>query len=89
MKIVINVRFGGFSIKNSIAKKYGFDEREERRDNEKLIKLIEEGVDCNGSSAELEVIEIPDESTDYCIIEHDGAEDVAYVVNGRIKWFFS
>jgi len=89
MKIVINVRFGGFSIKNSIAKKYGFDEREERRDNEKLIKLIEEGVDCNGSSAELEVIEIPDESTDYCIVEHDGAEDVAYVVDGLIKWFFS
>ena len=86
MKLVINVSFGGFSVNDSIAKECGFDKYYVPRDNEKLIELLEQGVDCNGSSAELKVVDIPEEATDYCIVKHDGAEDVVYVVDGKIEW---
>lgn len=88
MKLVINTCFGGFGINPSIAGKYGFDEYSESRTNKKLIELIEHGVDCNGSCSELKVVDIPDEATDYKIIDYDGSEDVLYVINGKIKYLY-
>ena len=85
MKAVINDRFGGFSINSEIAKQY-FDGEfyEIERTNTTLINLIESGVNCNGSCAELKVIDIPDEATDWKIIECDGSEYIIYVVDGKM-----
>lgn len=84
MKLVINSCFGGFSIKESIAKKYGFDLYTEKRNNPQLINLIESGVDCNGMCAKLVVIDVPENATDYIIQEYDGYESILYVVDGKI-----
>lgn len=85
MKVVINDCFGGFSINREIAKQH-FDGKwyEIKRTDPTLIKLIESGVCCDGSNAELKVVEIPDEATDWRIIDYDGAEHILYVVDGKI-----
>lgn len=87
MKLVINTCFGAFEINPYVAERYDFDRYNESRTNKKLIKLIELGVDCNGSCSELRVVDIPDEATDYKIIDQDGAEEVIYVIDGKIKSF--
>ena len=84
MKYVINDCYGGFSVKESIAKAYGLDPYAVDRDNSMLIKLIESGVDCNGDCAELKVVEIPDNATDCEWDEEDGWESIIYVVDGKI-----
>ena len=90
MKLVINASYGGFSIKPEIINEYGFDQpnslyyNKDDRTNEKLIELIESGIDCSDEYSDLAVVEIPDEATDYYINEYDGAESVLYVVNGKI-----
>ena len=92
MKLVINTCYGGFGIKPEIVKEYGFDKRalldyryeKESRTDKKLIELIESGIDCNSECSELAVVEIPDEATDYYIEEYDGAENVLYVLDGKI-----
>lgn len=84
MKYVINSCYGGFKVKKSVAKAYGFDPYGVERDNPMLIHLIESGVDCDGHCAELEVVNIPDNATDYEIDEEDGFESIIYVVDGKI-----
>lgn len=84
MKYVINACFGGFGIKKDIAEKYGLDRYAEDRDNPKLIELIESGVNCNDDCAELKVVDIPDDATDYEFDDYDGYESIIYVLNGKI-----
>lgn len=84
MKIVINVCYGGFSIKDEIVSEYGFKKYTTPRDDEKLIILIESGIDCNDDCSKLKVVDIPDNATDYYINEYDGLEDVLYVIDGKI-----
>lgn len=84
MKYVINNCFGGFSIKKSIAEEYGFDRYREARDNKKLINLIESGINCNGTFANLVVVTIPDDATDFELNNYDGYETIICVVNGKI-----
>lgn len=86
MKIVINTDFGGFGINYEIAKKYGLYKCDDIHTNEKLIELIESGIDCNDECSKLSVVEIPDEATDYYIEEYDGAESVLYVLDGKIHF---
>lgn len=89
MKVVINNCFGGFSINREIAKKYFNDERYDvKRTDPTLISLIESGIDCNGPSAELRVVEIPENATDWRMIEYDGAEYIIYVVDGKMHSFY-
>ena len=84
MEFVINACFGGFSVKKSIAKVYGFDPYCVERDNEQLIELVKSGIDCNGDCAELKVVNIPDNATDYEFDDYDGFESIIYVVDGKI-----
>lgn len=85
MKVVINDCFGSFSINREIAKQH-FDGKwyEIERTNPTLIDLIESGINCSGPHAELKVVEIPDEATDWRIIDYDGAEYILYVVDGKM-----
>jgi len=55
------------------------------RTNPKLIECIETlGEEANGPFADLNIIEIPDEATDYKINDYDGWETILYVVEGKI-----
>lgn len=81
MKLVINGTYGGFGYGvadefDALVEKYECD-----RTAFELIAFVEKHPDECG---DLEVIEIPDETTDYIINDYDGAETVYYVVNGKI-----
>ena len=83
MKIVINGDWGGFSLTKEVARTLGveaYDDSYAIRTNPTLIKMLEEGQKIN----DLEVIEIPDNATDYMIREYDGNESIIYVVDGKL-----
>lgn len=86
MKIIINRRYGGFSISHEAAKEIGVGwvTGTDLRVNPELIKLIEDGKDCNGFCAKLKVVEIPSDATDYEIDDYDGMESIICVVNGKL-----
>ena len=85
MKVVINDCFGGFAINSEIAKQFFNGKQYEiKRTDPTLISLIESGIDCNDSYSELKVVEIPENATDWRVIEYDGAEYIIYVVDGKM-----
>ena len=88
MKVVINSCFGGFSLSSFAVEKLGLDFPYAyiERTNPMLISLIEMfGSEmCSGSCAELEVVTLPAEITDWMISEYDGLESVIYVVDGKL-----
>lgn len=74
MKMIINDCFGGFGVRQEVLDELelnGFSE-EELRTAARLIEEIENGKDVSDDYAELKVVEIPDESTDYYLDEYDG-----------------
>lgn len=86
MKIVINGCYGGFRVCDWACKELGIKGYEESRTNESLIDMIERfGSECiSGEYSILEVVEIPDEATDWMINEYDGNETVIYVLDGKL-----
>ena len=88
MKIAINSCFGGFKLNDNVTRECGFKSSYDvDRTDLKLIKLIESGVYVSDiNSSRIRIISIPDESTDWHIIDYDGAEDVIYVLDGKIHW---
>lgn len=85
MKIVINKCYGGFGVSEEGLKMLNLkNDWDVDRTDERLIELVESGVDVNGFCAKLEVVEIPDEATDWEISEYDGYEEIIYVVNGKL-----
>ena len=88
MKLIINGCYGGFGIKDEVMERLGLTSRdsEETRTNPDLIALIESGEDVNDRCANLVVVELPDDCTDYYIDEYDGLESVIYVVDGKLHW---
>mgnify|MGYP003674481419 CR=1 FL=1 len=91
-KIVVNARFGGFSLSHEAEKFIVFYERSrelgstpasvylyENRDDEALVKCVETlGDKASGNSARLRIVEIPDD-VEWKIEEYDGYEHVAEV----------
>lgn len=90
MKVIINSCYGGFSVKQDIANSLGFDSPYDHslRFNSDLIAMIENGINCNGNCAKLEVVEIPPTATDYEILEYDGMEDIIVVIDGQIRHIY-
>lgn len=88
MKLIINGCYGGFGIKDEVMERLGLtsQDSEETRTNPDLIALIESGEDVNDRCANLVVVELPDNCTDYYIDEYDGLESVIYVVDGKLHW---
>lgn len=89
MKIVINKCFGGFGLSEKAKEILGidnsFDEYQIDRNDPKLIEVVETlGDEANGRYARLRVVNIPDNATDWELDEYDGAEEVLFVVNGKI-----
>ena len=81
MKLVINTAYGGIMPRSAA-----------RRTDPQFIEDVESGrfvgdVNDNwGFAEELKVVEIPDEATDYQIINYDGCEMVIYVLGGKLAY---
>ena len=95
MKIVLNKGYGDFSIAKEYHEILGItcavDSWHFDRRNPVLIKLVEELVDdehdfISGEGAKLCVVEIPDDTTDWDIINYDGDEKLVYVLNGKLHY---
>lgn len=88
MKYVVNDCFGGFGLSEFAMEKLGVDKYDlcSDRENKALIELIETygSKKCSSDCAHLIIVEIPDEATDYRLIEYDGAEYVLYVEDGKM-----
>lgn len=89
MKLVINRCYGGFGISEWGMEKLGIEFSDEiSRADMRLIELVEKSPEkVSKMYAKLKVIELPDEMTDFEIIEEDGFEEVIYVVNGKIHHY--
>lgn len=90
MKTVINTCYGGFSLSEEAYKflglewdGYGYAIKD--RTDEKLINCVEVlGDKASGDCARLEVVEIPDDATDWRVDEYDGSESIIAVVDGKL-----
>lgn len=89
MELVINRCFGGFSLSELACELLGLDSPYDDidRDDYRLIAITHLlGEKVNGRYADLKVVEIPDEATDWHIDEYDGFESLIYVVDGKLYW---
>ena len=90
MKIVLNKCYGGFSLSEYAEELLGlsdgwYDEMEVRQDAQFIAYIEAFGAKrMGGYSAELVIVEIPDECTDWELDEYDGFESIVYVVNGKL-----
>jgi len=87
MKIVVNHCFGGFGLSDEAVERLGLKSRYDDidRTDSRLVALVEEDAEkASGDFAELGVVEISDEATDWTIDEYDGIETVIYVVDGKL-----
>lgn len=83
MKVVLNKYYGGYGCGveekfEDLVNKYEHD-----RFNLELVNFVENNPEDCG---DLEVVEIPDNYTDYDIQEYDGWETLIYVINGLIHY---
>ena len=89
-KIVINDCFGGFALTDDMIKALGVNSNYDTsisRDDPRLIKLVEDYIPeqpAYGCCTHYKITEIPDEATDWRIIEYDGLEYVIYVKEGKM-----
>lgn len=90
MKLVINVCYGGYGLSEEAEALLGGEEEayEYARTDDKLIEVVEKlGTErASGDYAELKVVELPENTTDFSIDEYDGYETVVYVVDGKLYW---
>lgn len=91
MKIILNKCFGGFGLSDEAYELMGFEldsyyNPDDVRKDPRLIACIEAlgSERCSGFCAELQVVEIPDNFTDYEIDDYDGWERLTYVIDGKI-----
>lgn len=58
------------------------------RTSPNAIRIVEElGSEAvSGPSSHIEVVEIPNNVTDWQINDYDGSESIIYVVDGKIHW---
>ena len=87
MKFVLNKCFGGASISDAAveildrAHQYDFS----HTDPDLIALIEEEGTKfCSGYLAELVVVEVPDDATDWELDEYDGIESITYVLDGKL-----
>lgn len=83
MKIVFNNEYGGYGYEVADEFKDFVNKFSTDRTNEELVKFVEENPDKCG---DLDIVEIPDNATDYELLENDGLEEVIYVLDGKIYY---
>lgn len=91
MKFVLNKCYGGFGLSDWALWKLYIDPHNidwddfPARDDPELVSLVEQYPNkVSGDCAELQVVEIPDNTTDWEMDEYDGFESITYVVDGKI-----
>lgn len=91
MKFILNKCYGGFGLSDEFCDSQSeLNARCRDRNDIELIKRIEDYAEIFGMEnintkfSELEIVEIPDEATDYMINEYDGYENIIYVLDGKI-----
>lgn len=87
MKIVVNRCWGGFGLSDWAMEQLGINVYYDiDRTDSRLIELVENfPTKVDNRSSALEVVTIPDESTDWELNDYDGMESVIYVVDGKIR----
>jgi hypothetical protein len=90
MKLVINTCYGGYGLSEEALAALGIEDYGDiARYDPRLIELVErDPIAAADDCAELCVVEIPDNATDYYIDEDDGCESVIYVVDGKIHFAY-
>ena len=83
MKIVVNCDFGGYGL--GVSNKFTelVDGYVNDRANSELVNFVENNPDDCG---DLTIVEIPDNATDFDIMDDDGMETLIYVVDGKIHY---
>ena len=83
MKFAINTCYGGYGLKNEYAEYEGM----ERNDPRLIAKIEEIGAEAiSDEYAEITLVYVPDEATDWELDEYDGYEALRYVLNGKIQY---
>ncbi len=88
IKMVLNKCYGGFGLSEEALKALGVEwESDVDRTDARLVEMVEADPEAvRDSYAELKVVSLPEETTDYYIDEYDGFESVVYVVDGKLHW---
>ena len=85
MEIVVNQCYGGFSVSQEFQELYPQYNNAERTDPAFISALRNFGLnEASGLFAQLAIVEIPAEATDWELDEYDGWEGITYVVDGKI-----
>lgn len=88
MKIVLNKCFGGFGLSQAATDLLPTDVQWSEYANRTDVRLIEVvellGPGANGRHADLSIIIVPEEATDWTIEDYDGIETILYVLDGKI-----
>jgi redox-sensitive bicupin YhaK (pirin superfamily) len=88
IKMVLNKCYGGFGLSAEAREVLDVDwPGDLDRTDARLVEMVEDDPEAvAGSFAKLQVVSLPDETTDYHIDEYDGFETVTYVVDGKLHW---
>lgn len=93
MKILVNRSYGIFGFSKEFRTEYAdlLGPRKRHldkswRENEEVIAAVETfGIDkASDWGSKLQIVEIPNEVTDWEVLDYDGCEEVIYVLDGRI-----
>lgn len=95
MKVVINRCYGGFGLSDGFIKAYPqfeeygysyYDDTDKRTDKDFISALESFGLEkADGYLSSLEIIELPNNITDWEIREYDGSESIICVIDGKIN----
>lgn len=90
MEIILNKCYGGLSFSREALKRAGFSWEHDRYNDDlrrslRMIEVVREMGDAAGEYySKPVVVTIPEEATDYRLMEYDGFETILYVVDGKI-----
>lgn len=83
MKMVVNAHYGSFGLHVAGQYEDWVLDFENDRTNTELVEFVETHPEQCG---DLVVITIPEEATDWAMLEDDGWESVIYVLGGKIVY---
>lgn len=88
MKVLLSDDWSGFNVKEDILKALNLTTCHMRtlHTNPALIQMFEQGEPIGEPGTRFVVKNIPDDATDWMIINNGGLEDALYVVNGSIHF---
>lgn len=88
MKIVLNKCFGSFGLSQAATDLLPMDVEWSEYANRTDVRLVEVvellGPGANGRHADLSIIIVPEDATDWTIEDYDGIETILYVLDGKI-----